>query len=107
MGIDVRGLGVLGTIIEMVRPELSGFAGFSVRISEATLAVDGRPRTVTVQSPLFGGIKRIVELRMPGATHDAKALEDSVIKSIVHGVAEIVAEAELHALVDYKWPKAA
>lgn len=92
-------------LVEMVRPQISRFAGIPLRMGEET-SIDALSGTimVTVETSIFGGISRTIKLTPTDSLTSPKRVEDDLLGQIEAGIKELVAEAELHAIVDYRWP---
>lgn len=97
----------LAIMVEYVRSALPRLCGCSIGITMGDFPVDDpSAHTVELSTPIFGGLKATAELKAIDFSN-ARRLEDQMLFSIEKAVDKILEQAELIALVDYKWPKAA
>ena len=99
----------LAMLVEMARPQIARFEPFNFNIKMEPVALnDPSSRAIEISSPIFGGLKATAELAaIDVVTNNAKALADEILSRIEKAIHQIEEEAELIAIVDYRWPKAA
>lgn len=102
-------LSPLSILVEIVRPQIKRFAPFNFCLEMGEVhTTPGHAYSIELSSPIFGGLKATADLNVADfALTNAKRLENEVLSRIEKAIQQIEDEAELIAVVDYKWPKAA
>lgn len=69
---------------------------------------NGVRHEIELSSRIFGGLKATTSLDgLDVLANNARQIEDELLSRIQKAILEIEDEAELIAIVDYRWPKAA